>query len=189
MNSIQYLVSTLLSLYMFILMLRMWFQYCRVDFYNPISQSLVKLTNPVLNPLRKTVPTVKNIDLAALLFVFILGFIKLPLLYILGGTWTAELVSQNWSIYVLVGLLSVVSAFGEMVLYIIFFGAIFSWFNRGNDAVGYLLYQLGEPLLSPIRRFLPKTGMIDFSPMFLAFALLFANRVMYDLFPLVWALV
>ena len=98
MNSIQYLVSTLLSLYMFILMLRMWFQYCRVDFYNPISQSLVKLTNPVLNPLRKTVPTVKNIDLAALLFVFILGFIKLPLLYILGGTWTAELVSQNWSI-------------------------------------------------------------------------------------------
>ena len=86
MNSIQYLISTLLGLYMLIVMLRMWFQYCSVDFYNPISQAIVKITDPVLARLRKTLPTVKNIDLAAILFVAVLGVVKMPLLHILGGS-------------------------------------------------------------------------------------------------------
>ena len=179
MNSIQYLISTLLGLYMLIVMLRMWFQYCSVDFYNPISQAIVKITDPVLAPLRKTLPTVKNIDLAAILFVAVLG--------ILGGTWSAEMIGQGWIHFLLLGVLSVVKVFGEMILYIIFFGAILSWFSRGNDPFGYLLYQLGEPVLSPIRKFLPKTGMIDFSPMILAIALLFGNRLMYDIFGRLWA--
>ena len=179
MNSIQYLISTLLGLYMLIVMLRMWFQYCSVDFYNPISQAIVKITDPVLAPLRKTLPTVKNIDLAAILFVAVLG--------ILGGTWSAEMIGQGWIHFLLLGVLSVVKVFSEMILYIIFFGAILSWFSRGNDPFGYLLYQLGEPVLSPIRKFLPKTGMIDFSPMILAIALLFGNRLMYDIFGTLWA--
>ena len=179
MNSIQYLISTLLGLYMLIVMLRMWFQYCSVDFYNPISQAIVKITDPVLAPLRKTLPTVKNIDLAAILFVAVLG--------ILGGTWSADMIGHGWIHFLLLGVLSVVKVFGEMILYIIFFGAILSWFSRGNDPFGYLLYQLGEPVLSPIRKFLPKTGMIDFSPMILAIALLFGNRLMYDIFGTLWA--
>ena len=179
MNSIQYLISTLLGLYMLIVMLRMWFQYCSVDFYNPISQAIVKITDPVLAPLRKTLPTVKNIDLAAILFVAVLG--------ILGGTWSTEMIGQGWIHFLLLGVLSVVKVFSEMILYIIFFGAILSWFSRGNDPFGYLLYQLGEPVLSPIRKFLPKTGMIDFSPMILAIALLFGNRLMYDIFGTLWA--
>ena len=179
MNSIQYLISTLLGLYMLIVMLRMWFQYCSVDFYNPISQAIVKITDPVLAPLRKTLPTVKNIDLAAILFVAVLG--------ILGGTWSAEMIGQGWIHFLLLGVLSVVKVFGEMILYIIFFGAILSWFSRGNDPFGYLLYQLGEPVLSPIRKFLPKTGMIDFSPMILASAVLCGNRLRYDIFGTLWA--
>ncbi|HBO38699.1 MAG TPA: hypothetical protein DD638_08540 [Pasteurellaceae bacterium] len=189
MNSIQYLASMLLGLYMFILMLRMWFQYCKVDFYNSISQNIVKITDPVLMPIRKTIPTIKNIDLASLLFIFVLGFIKLPLLAILGGGWSSEIITQGWFIYLLFGLLSIVRVFGETILYIIFLGAILSWFNRGNEPFSYLLYQLGEPLLSPIRKFMPKTGMIDFSPMLLAFALFFINRIMHDLFPSIWPLV
>ena len=187
MNSIQYLISTLLGLYMLIVMLRMWFQYCSVDFYNPISQAIVKITDPVLAPLRKTLPSMKNIDLAAILFVAVLGAVKMPLLHILGGTWSAEMIGQGWIHFLLLGVLSVVKVFGEMILYIIFFGAILSWFSRGNDPFGYLLYQLGEPVLSPIRKFLPKTGMIDFSPMILAIALLFGNRLMYDIFGTLWA--
>lgn len=187
MNSIQYLISTLLGLYMLILMLRMWFQYCKADFYHPISQAIVKATEPVLAPLRKKLPTFKNIDLAAVAFVALLGAIKLPLLHIFGGTWSAEMVGQGWLDFLFIGVLSVVKVFGEMILYIIFFGAVLSWFSRGNDPFGYLLYQLGEPVLSPIRKFLPKTGMIDFSPMILAFALLFGNRLMYDIFGVLWA--
>ncbi|MDU8925253.1 YggT family protein [Pasteurellaceae bacterium LIM206] len=186
MTSLNYLASVVIGLYMFILMLRMWLQYCGVDFYNPISQTVVKLTNPVLNPLRKVIPTVKNIDLAALLFVFVLGTVKLPILSIISGEWSSELISNNALIYIVIGLLSVVRTFGEMLIYIIFIGAIMSWFNRGNDPVSYMLYQLGEPVLSPVRKILPRTGMIDFSPMIVAFILFFANSLMYDIFGILW---
>lgn len=188
MSSISFLISTALGLYIFVLMLRMWLQYCKVDFYHPVSQGIVKLTNPVLMPLRKAIPTVKNIDLAALFFVFVLGMVKVPLLYIANGQWAAEIIRQEWLQYVFIGALTVVAAFGKMIFYVIFFGAILSWFNRGNDQFSYLLYQLGEPVLSPIRKILPRTGMIDFSPMVLAFGLFFADKVLYDIFGILWQL-
>ncbi|EIJ71854.1 YggT family protein [Pasteurella bettyae] len=188
MSSISFLVNTVISLYMLILMLRMWFQYCKVDFYNPLSQTIVKITNPVLNPLRKLLPSVKNIDLAAIFFVFILGFIKVPLLYLANGQWAIEILQQEFLQYLLIGILSVFSSFGKMIFYVIFLGAILSWFNRGNNQLNYLLYQLGEPVLSPIRKVLPRTGMIDFSAMILAFGLFFVDKFLYDIFGIIWQL-
>ena len=59
-------------------MLWMWFQYCKADFYNLISQAVVKATAPVLIPLRKRLPTFKNIDLASIAFITLPGIIKVP---------------------------------------------------------------------------------------------------------------
>lgn len=185
-NSLQYLLNTAIGIYSLIVMLRMWMQYSQADFYHPISQAVVKWTDPVLNPLRKTFKARRGIDIAALVFVFILGMVKLPLLLILGGDWTLGFITDNLFSLLLLGVLSIVRAFGEMILYVIFIGAIFSWFRRGNDSLSYLLYRLGEPVLSPIRRLLPKTGMIDFSPMVLAFILFWLNRVLWDIAPSIW---
>ncbi|PVX41405.1 YggT family protein [Pasteurella langaaensis DSM 22999] len=185
-NSLQYLVFTIINLYCMLVMLRMWLQYSKADFYNQISQAVVKLTDPVLVPLRKTFKPVKGVDIASLIFVFVLGMVKVPLMWILAGEWTFEAITSNLFQIVIIGGLTIVSSFGQMILYVIFIGAILSWFRRGNDPLSYLLYQLGEPLLSPIRRILPKTGMIDFSPMILAFALFWLNRVMYDIFAHLW---
>lgn len=186
MNSVVYLINTVLGFYAMILMLRMWLQYCQADFYHPLSQTVVKFTDPVLNPLRKCLQTVDRIDLSVLFFVFFLGLIKFPLLAIFGGVWSLETIMQSLPELVAIGGLTVLRVFGEMLIYVLFVGAILSWFNRGNNSLSYLLYQLGEPVLSPIRRLLPKTGMIDFSPMVLAFALLWLNKLMYDLFPKLW---
>lgn len=186
LNSLQYLLNTAIGIYSLIVMLRMWMQYSRADFYHPISQAVVKWTDPALNPLRKTFKARKGIDIAALVFVFVLGMVKLPLLLILGGDWTMDFITNNLLALLLLGVLSIVRAFGEMILYVIFIGAILSWFRRGNDPLSYLLYQLGEPVLAPIRRLLPKTGMIDFSPMVLAFILFWLNRVLWDLAPTIW---
>ncbi|WP_455550777.1 YggT family protein [Exercitatus varius] len=186
LNSLQYLLNTAIGIYSLIVMLRMWMQYSQADFYHPISQAVVKWTDPALNPLRKTFKARKGIDIAALVFVFVLGMVKLPLLLILGGDWTMDFITNNLLALLLLGVLSIVRAFGEMILYVIFIGAILSWFRRGNDPLSYLLYQLGEPVLAPIRRLLPKTGMIDFSPMVLAFILFWLNRVLWDLAPTIW---
>lgn len=185
-NSLQYLAFTIINVYCLILMLRMWLQYSKADFYHQISQAVVRITDPVLIPLRKILKPIKRIDIAALVFVFVLGCVKVPLMWILGGVWSFENVMANLIEIVIIGGLTLVSSFGQMILYVIFIGAILSWFRRGNDSLSYLLYQLSEPVLSPIRRFLPRTGMIDFSPMILAFALFWLNRVMYDLFQTLW---
>ncbi|PJG82547.1 YggT family protein [Caviibacterium pharyngocola] len=184
MNSLQFLLYTLINVFCFVLFLRMWFQFCRVDFYNPLSQTLVKITQPVLSPLQKIIPTVKNINLAAILLIIVLGALKYPLLNAIGTPVMATSVEN----YAIIGVLHAVRTAGEALLYILFIGAIMSWFNRGANPLQYTLNQLSEPLLAPIRRILPNTGMIDFSPMLLAFVLFYGNRVLYDLLGQFWAL-
>ncbi|PJG85718.1 YggT family protein [Conservatibacter flavescens] len=183
MNAIQYLIFTLIGLYSFILVLRAWFQYCKVDFYNPLSQTLVKLTQPVLAPLRKVIPSKNNLDLAALIAAFILSAIKYPALTLIGGQ-VMPAIPQT----LLIGILGVIKTFGEILFWSILIRAILSWFSRGNSPLEYTLYQITEPVLGPIRRLLPSTGMIDFSVMILGFILIFGNKLMYDFFNVLWLL-
>lgn len=180
MNTLQFLIQTVVGIYTFILVLRTWFQYCQVDFYNPLSQTVVKLTQPVLAPLRNIIPTIKNIDLAALVLAMVINMLKYPLLL---GSFTVGL---NWGQFVLIGVLAVAKAFGEMIFWAILIRAVMSWFSRGNHPLEYQLYRITEPLLSPIRRILPNTGMIDFSVMALAFILIFSNKLLLDVFGSLW---
>lgn len=181
MNTLQFLVQTVVGLYTFILVLRAWFQYCQVDFYNPLSQVVVKLTQPVLAPLRKLIPTRKNIDFAALVLAFVLNMLKYPLLA--GGFDGASLPQ-----FALIGVLAVIKAFGEIIFWAILIRAVMSWFSQGNHPLEYQLYRITEPLLAPIRRILPNTGMIDFSVMALAFILIFGNKLLMDFFGALWLL-
>ena len=87
----------------------------------------------------------------------------------------------------MIGVLSVVHSIGEAIFYVLLVGAILSWFNRAAGQTQYLLYQLSEPVLRPIRKVLPNAGMIDFSPMVVVFILYLLNRVLYDIFGGLWA--
>lgn len=181
MNSIQFLIATAISVYSFILILRTWFQLAGVDFYNPLSQALVKATQPVVTPLGKFAPTVKGVNTAALLACFILGLVKFPLLNLFGTIGGASFFE-----YAVIGVLSVVHSIGEAIFYVLLAGAVLSWFNRAAGQTQYLLYQLSEPVLRPVRKILPNTGMIDFSPMVVVFVLYLLNRVLYDVFGGLW---
>ncbi len=182
MNTSHFLVQTIVGIYTFILVLRAWFQYCQVDFYNPLSQTVVKLTQPVLAPLRKLIPTRNNIDFAALALAFIINTLKYPLLL---GSISASL---NWGQFALIGVLAVIKTFGEIIFWAILIRAVMSWFSQGNHPLEYQLYRISEPLLAPIRRILPNTGMIDFSVMALAFILILGNNLLLNLFDVLWML-
>lgn len=172
MNSIQLLLQMVIGVYSTFLLLRAWFQYCRVDYYNPLSQTIVKITQPVLGPIRRIIPTRKNIDFAALFMVFILGTIQAFL--ILNSMKEANLSLIN---YVIIGALSVIKQIGTILFWSIFLQAILSWFGQ-NQQLSVILYQMTNFALAPIRRFMPNTGMIHFSPMVLAFALIFINNIL-----------
>ncbi|MFC0323640.1 YggT family protein [Gallibacterium melopsittaci] len=182
MNTLQFLIQTIIGVYLFILVAKTWLQYCRVNAYNPLSQTLIKLTQPVLAPVRKVIPMKFNIDFSALFVAFVLGALKLPILYWL----MSERFSLDLIYIVLLGVLSIAKAWGEMIFWAIFLRAIMSWFSRGNNPLDYVLYQISEPLLAPIRRILPSTGMLDFSVMVLGILLILLNNVLFDIFGQLW---
>lgn len=180
MQALQFLFGTLLNALSVIFILRAWFQFCQIDYYHPISQLLAKFTQPVLKPLSVVLPTVKRLNLSALFVVFLLGFFQVPLVKM-------EFIPSIIDAYIIIGVLHIFSTAGETLLYVLFFGAMLSWFNRQPNPLQYVLYQLTEPFLKPIRRILPNTGMLDFSPMVLAFLLLFINQLFRQYVPL-WLL-
>jgi YggT family protein len=158
-----YLLQTLLSLYMLAMLLRFLLQWARADFYNPLSQFLVKVTNPLVVPLRRLVPGLGGLDLATLLLVVLLQALGITAMLLLNGLGLPNLLLLLvWSLLGVAGLLINVYFFAVLAVIIL------SWVapGTGHPAVT-LLYQLTEPVMAPLRRLLPATGGFDLSPILL----------------------
>ncbi|PLR35005.1 hypothetical protein CYR55_13945 [Chimaeribacter californicus] len=183
MLTLTFLVKTLVDLYVMVLLLRIWMQWARTDFYNPFSQFVVKITQPIVGPLRRVVPSLGPVDSASLLLAFLLMTIKYPLLLLIqvGGI---SLSPYN----LLFGLISVLKSAGYLVFWMIIIRSIMSWVSRGSSPMDYVLMQLTEPLMAPIRRVIPAMGGIDFSAMVVVLILYMLNYLGMDLFGQLWFL-
>ncbi|WGE35388.1 YggT family protein [Actinobacillus genomosp. 1] len=169
-------LSIIIGFFSFVLILRTWLQFCRVDPYMPLSQSLLRLTSPLVNPVSKVIPTVKNINFAALLIALVLlAFEK----FVLG---------VPVAMAVLAGLLGVVKTFGQILFFTTLIRALMSWVTRGDHPLDYMVAQITEPVLGFIRKLLPRTGMLDFSVMVLGFGLILLNNLFYSVFGVLWAI-
>jgi len=156
-----FLVQTLFDLYILIVMLRFLFQVVRADFYNPISQFIVKATNPIIAPLRRLIPSIGGLDIATLALALVIKMIEVYLILLIAGFGLQNIVSVLlWS---LTGLLSLIL---NIYLFAIFISVILSWIapQTYNPAV-LLIHQLIEPLMAPIRERLPAMSGIDLSPL------------------------
>ena len=155
-----YLVQTALTLYMLAMLLRFLLQLVRADFYNPISQFLVKATNPLVIPLRKVVPGLGGLDLASLLLALLLQMLAIITLMALNGLGLPNpVLLLLWSALGLVGLLVNIYFFALLATIIL------SWLAPGNSNPAiFLLYQITEPVMAPFRKMLPPMGGMDFSP-------------------------
>ena len=157
-----YLVQTLFSLYVIAVMLRFMLQLVRADFYNPISQFLVKITSPLVNPLRRIIPGLGGLDLSSLLLALIVQMIASALLFVLSGYGMPNPLSLlMWSAIALVGLTLNIFFFALIAMIIV------SWIAAGSRHPAILLlYQITEPVMAPLRKVLPPLGGLDFSPIF-----------------------
>ncbi|MCG8707392.1 YggT family protein [Brenneria sp. 4F2] len=183
MLTLTFLVKTLIDLYVIVLLLRIWMQWSRSDFYNPLSQFVVKITQPVVGPLRRILPSLGPIDSASLLLAFILTTIKYPLLLLI----QAGALSLS-PLNLLVGLLSLLKSAGYLIFWILIIRSLMSWISQGRSPIEYLLHQLTEPLMAPVRRIIPVMGGIDFSAMAVIVILYLFNYLGMDLFPGLWFL-
>ena len=155
-----YLIQTALSLYMVAMLLRFLLQLVKADFYNPISQFLVKITNPLVIPLRKVIPGLGGLDLASLLLAVLLQVLAIVALMLLNGLGMPNpLMLIVWSVLGIVGLLVNIYFFALLAMIIL------SWVaaGSGNPAIA-LLHQITEPVMAPFRKILPAMGGLDFSP-------------------------
>ncbi|HEA17104.1 MAG: YggT family protein [Pseudoalteromonas prydzensis] len=175
MNAMQFLISTLFDLFLMVVLMRFWLQAAKADFYNPLSQFVVKATSFAVNPLRKIIPGFGGLDLASLLLAFIVAVAKITALILLvGATWELGFVLLN-------ALVTVIKEGLNLLFWVLVIRALLSWVSQGNNPIEAVFQQLTEPMLKPIRKVLPPLGGLDLSILVLIIALQFAQFLFMDL--------
>lgn len=158
-----FLIDTLLGLYVLVVLLRFLLQTTRADFYNPISQFILKVTDPALRPLRRLIPGWGGIDNASLVLLFTVQCLALLLLGLISGAFADGLSVPGL-------LMATITKLVSLLLYVYLFGifilALLSWISPGGyNPVAAVIANLTEPVMRPARRMIPPIGGIDLSPM------------------------
>ncbi len=179
-NAVVFLVDLVFTLFMIAVLLRFLFQLFRADFYNPIAQALVKITNPVLKPLRKVVPGLFGIDLSAIVLLVAIAIVKTFVVVLFSG-----FMPKSSGVLVLA-----LADCIHLTIYTFFFAliirAVISWVNPHAHHPGIsLLNAITDPIIRPVRRFVPAVGNIDFSPfvviIILILLLMLVHQPIYDI--------
>lgn len=167
MSALSYIVETLLSLVFFVFLLRLLLQLVRADFRNPVAQAIVRLTNPVILPLRRVLPPAGKLDTASIVAVLVIALAEVGILYALRA---GELPpALTWLRLAALGVMTKAlwTYFYAIVLY-----ALISLIAPGQHSpVSALLTSLCEPVLRPIRRLIPAVAGLDLSPLWACIAL------------------
>lgn len=159
-DPLVFLIRTLFGLYIAVVLIRFLLQWARADFYNPISQFVVRVTAPLLRPLRQIIPGYGGMDLASLVLAWALKAVELALIAGLLGYGGPLLGALAWALPALIELAI------DVLLFAVLIRVVLSWVNPDpyNPAVS-LLERLTDPILGPAQRLLPTIGGIDLSPM------------------------
>ena len=167
-GAVNYLVSTIIDLYIAAIMLRLLLQWVRADFYNPLCQFLVKVTNPVLVPARRIVPSVGRLDTASVVVMFLLELVQLVII--------SQLSQAGFELQFML-LFSLRKLLVTLLLtyfVLIIARVIVSWIgSQSRHPLIPLIYQLTEPVLRPFSKLVPPISGIDLSPLFALIALRF----------------
>ena len=172
-NPLVFLVEVIFGLYLLIILLRFLLQLVKADFYNPISQFIVKATSPALKPLRKVIPGFGGMDIASLILAWIVATLKIFFIQLITGK------SGLFLLALLLAVPAIVDLFLNIFLFSILIMVILSWVSPGgyNPAVG-LLYSLTDPVMKPARRLIPPMGGLDLSPMLVMIGLVLLEMLL-----------
>ncbi len=159
-NASSFLIQTLFDLYLLTLLLRFILQYLRVDYYNPFTQFIVKVTNPIVVPLRRFIPGLWGIDFATLVAILVLTLVKITLITLISlHKLPSPLGLLVWSAGNISGLTI------KLFFYAILANVILSWVApMAYSPVTVILKRLTDPLMQPARKYIPQIGGFDISP-------------------------
>ena len=156
----RYLIDTVASIYLIIVVLRGILQGSGADFYNPISQFIARATNPPLMMIRKIIPAGKRIDFSVIALALLVQVAGIVTVLMLAGFMPPNpLTVLAWAALGVIGL--VVNTYLVAMIAMI----VVSWVAPGsNHPAIFLIYQITQPIMAPFRSLLPSMGGLDFSP-------------------------
>lgn len=163
-----YLVATITDLYVTAILLRLLLQWVRADFYNPLSQFLVKVTNPVLVPARRLIPSIGRLDTASVVVMLLIQLLQLVAIGLISQT------EFGFQFLLLFAIRKLLITLLLTYLVLIIAQVIVSWIaNQSRHPLIPLIHQLTAPVLQPFRKVVPPLGGIDLSPLFALIAIRF----------------
>ena len=167
MSAIVYIVETLMSLALFVVLARLLLQLTRADFRNPIAQAIVQLTNPLIVPLRRVLPPIGKVDTASVVAVLLMAAVEVAVLAALRGAGLPDWLS--W-------LDAVALEIAHTLLWTYCYAILIYWLLSFIAPGGYsplqsVLTSLCEPVLRPFRRFIPSVAGLDLSPLWATIAI------------------
>ncbi|CAI8981071.1 YggT family protein [Pseudomonas sp. IT-P253] len=161
-----FVIQTLGSLYLLIVLLRFILQLVRANFYNPLCQFAVKATQPLLKPLRRVIPSMFGLDMSSLVLALVVQMALYAVILLLSGYKVDVLFLAPWA------LIGIFSLFLKVLFYAMIISVILSWVAPGSRSpAAELVTQITEPVLAPFRRIIPNLGGLDISPIFAFIAL------------------
>ncbi|AZF66586.1 MAG: YggT family protein [Pseudomonas sp.] len=156
-----FIIQTLGSLYLLIVLMRFILQLVRANFYNPLCQFVVKATQPLLKPLRRVIPSLFGLDMSSLVLALLLQILLFVVILMLNGYQAFTPLLLPW------GLIGIFSLFLKIIFWSMIISVILSWVAPGSRSPGAeLVAQITEPVLAPFRRLIPNLGGLDISPIF-----------------------
>ncbi|RCU45648.1 MULTISPECIES: YggT family protein [Corallincola] len=172
-SAFVFLIDILFNLYLMVVILRVWLQLVRADFYNPFCQFVVKATHPVVGPLRRVLPAIGRLDTASLVFALVIACVKVVVLALIAK------VPFDALFILMAGGITLVKEIFSIVFYVLILRAILSWVSQGYNPIEAVMAQLTEPMLAPIRRIIPPMGGLDLSMLVLIIALQFLKILLF----------
>jgi len=184
-HALVFIINAVLGLYTAAVLLRFLMQQVRADFYNPFAQAVMKLTNPLLLPLRRVIRPWNRIDLASLVLAILLQFLNVVAVTALANLTHGDddRFAYTPGFLLLWTVLKLIYILVNLYFFTILVEALSSWFSQGRNPVDGLLRPLNAPLLRPVRRVLPPVSGLDFSPLVV---LLLLQVIGYYALPHIW---
>ncbi|OGT44124.1 MAG: hypothetical protein A3F42_04180 [Gammaproteobacteria bacterium RIFCSPHIGHO2_12_FULL_37_34] len=156
-SGLLFLIKTLFDLYLTVLVIRIILVYVKANYFDPITQFVVKLTDFLVKPLRRILPTIRNFELSSIVLTLILEIIKFVLLAMLAFG------APNFVGLLLLALGDTLNLIIQIFFYAILIQAVLTWVQPGSW-LNHLLYQFTAPVMQPFQRITPRIGGIDISP-------------------------
>lgn len=183
LNAVGFILGILFNLYATVVAVRFVMQVVKADYYNPLAQGIVKITDPVLRPMRRVIPSIKRYDTASLLLCFGVLLLKLLIFKALSlghaPTMGQSILASSIPVasIALLAVLDVLHQFFNVFIYALIIQAVMSWIpGAAGNPVHALVSTISEPVLRPMRRIIPPMGGLDLTVFFTIIGL-FALRI------------